>query len=208
MVFYGEPTWRSPLPALDELISTILSQNTNDANRDRAFESLRDRFPTWEAVRDAPEEDVVDSIRTAGLAKQKGPRIQKILKEITEQRGELDLDFLNDMSTQGAYDWLQQFKGVGPKTASIVLLFSLGKSAFPVDTHIHRVSGRLGLRPPKLNADKSHKHLAEQFPPDTYYNAHLNLIRLGREICLARQPKCEMCPLQEHCQYYAEHVNE
>lgn len=200
--FYGEPSWRPPLAPLDELISTILSQNTNDTNRDRAFESLRNTFPTWEIVRDAPKEEVVDAIRTAGLANQKGPRIQAVLKEITEQRGELALDFLKEIPTQEVYDWLLQFKGVGPKTASIVLLFSLGKPAFPVDTHIHRVSGRLGLRPLEMNADKAHEHLAEQFQVDTYYAAHLNLIRLGREICLARLPKCEICPLKGQCDYY------
>jgi endonuclease-3 len=204
--FYGEPTWRSELPPLDELISTILSQNTNDTNRDRAFESLKKEFSTWEEVRDAPAGKIVDAIRVAGLANQKGPRIQSILREITEQRGSLDLDFLKDMSTQDVYNWLLKFKGVGPKTASIVLLFSLGKPAFPVDTHIHRVSGRLGLRPPEMGADKAHAHLAEQFPQETYYTAHLNLIRLGREICSARQPKCTICPLQENCRYYTENL--
>lgn len=202
--FYGEPTWRFKLPPLDELISTIISQNTNDTNRDRAFESLKKEFSTWEEVRDAPEGEIVDAIRVAGLANQKGPRIQNILREITEERGSLDLNFLADMPTPDAYDWLLKFNGVGPKTASIVLLFSLGKFAFPVDTHVHRVSGRLGLRPPEMGADKAHEHLADQFLPETYYTAHLNLIRLGREICLARQPKCAICPLQVHCQYYAE----
>ena len=204
--FYGEPTWRTELAPLDELVSTILSQNTNDANRDRAFDSLKENFADWKEVRDAPVEEVVDAIRVAGLANQKGPRIQSILKEISEERGALDLDFLAAMSSQEAYDWLMKFKGVGPKTASIVLLFSLGKSAFPVDTHIHRVTGQLGLRPPKMNADKAHEHLADLFSPDTYYTAHLNLIRLGREICQARQPKCEICPLPDYCQYYVENV--
>lgn len=204
--FYGEPTWRTELAPLDELVSTILSQNTNDANRDRAFDSLKKNFADWKEVRDASEEEVVDAIRVAGLAKQKGPRIQSILKEISEERGGLNLDFLAAMSSQEAYDWLMKFKGVGPKTASIVLLFSLGKSAFPVDTHIHRVTGRLGLRPLNMNAEKAHEHLADQFSPDTYYTAHLNLIRLGREICQARQPKCEICPLLDYCQYYAENV--
>jgi len=110
---------------------------------------------------------------------------------------------LDDFSSQEAYDWLMQFKGVGPKTASIVLLFSLGKPAFPVDTHVHRISGRVGLRPLKMSADKSHEHLAEQFPPETYYAAHLNIIRLGREICQARKPQCQICPIHELCEYYS-----
>jgi endonuclease-3 len=202
--FYGHPDWRNPLPPLDELVSTILSQNTNDANRDRAFESLRDKFSTWEEVRDADPDKVLEAIRTAGLANQKGPRIQNILKEITDQRGSLDLSFLSDMSTEDAREWLLQFKGVGPKTAAIVLQFSLGKPAFPVDTHIYRVTGRLGLRPAKMNADQAHHYLAELLPEETYYDIHLNLIRLGREICHARKPNCPDCPLQDICDYYAE----
>ncbi len=206
--FYGQPVWRNPLPAIDELVSTILSQNTNDTNRDKAFFALRERFPTWEQVRDANTADVIESIRIAGLANQKGPRIQNVLEKIATLRGSLDLDFLKEYSTKEASDWLLQFKGVGPKTASIVLLFSLDKPAFPVDTHVYRITGRLGLRPPKMNADKAHDHLAEQFPEETYYAAHLNIIRLGREICKARQPQCEICPLQVMCVYYAENSPE
>jgi endonuclease-3 len=202
--FYGHPDWRNPLPPLDELVSTILSQNTNDINRDRAFESLRNRFPTWEKVRDADSDQVIDSIRTAGLANQKGPRIQNILKEITIQRGSLDLSFLSEMPTETARNWLLQFKGVGPKTAAIVLQFSLEKPAFPVDTHIYRVTGRLGLRPAKMNAEKAHNYLAGLFPEETYYDVHLNLIRLGREICNARNPNCPDCPLKDICAYIAE----
>ncbi|MCK4976481.1 MAG: endonuclease III [Anaerolineales bacterium] len=201
--FYGHPEWRNPLPPVDELVSTILSQNTNDTNRDRAFETLRARFPTWEEVRDAPQEEVIEAIRSAGLANQKGPRIQHALSEISDQRGEISLDFLEELSPEEASNWLMQFKGVGPKTAAIVLLFSLGKPAFPVDTHIHRVSGRIGLRPAQMNADKAHEHLANLFPPETYYAAHLNIIRLGREICQARRPNCAICPLQDLCDYYA-----
>ena len=201
--FYGFPQWRNPLPPIDELVSTILSQNTNDTNRDRAFQALKNRFPTWEEVRDADANLVIETIRPAGLANQKGPRIQNILKEITRQRGKLDLSFLNEMSTDEARNWLLQFKGVGPKTAAIVLQFSLEKPAFPVDTHIYRVTGRLGIRPEKMNADQAHDFLAGSLPPQTYYAAHLNLIRLGREICHARKPDCPRCPLQDYCDYYA-----
>lgn len=201
---YGEPIWRQPLPPLDELVSTILSQNTNDTNRDRAFAALKERLPTWEAVRDADPENVITAIRVAGLANQKGPRIQAVLKTITQERGILDLDFLHDLPAGEAYDWLLKFKGVGPKTASIVMQFSLDKPAFPVDTHIHRISGRLGLRPAKMNADAAHQHLANLFQPDTYFAAHLNLIRLGREVCKAQKPQCDRCPLQDLCPYYQE----
>ena len=203
LTFYGHPEWRNPLPPVDELVSTILSQNTNDTNRDRAYEALRARYPTWEEVRDAPQEGVIEAIRTAGLANQKGPRIQNVLRDITDKRGEISLDFLDDLSPEEASKWLMQFKGVGPKTASIVLLFSLGKPAFPVDTHIHRVSGRIGLRPAQMNAEKAHEFLANLFPIDAYYAAHLNIIRLGREICQARRPTCSKCPLQNLCNYYA-----
>jgi endonuclease-3 len=201
--FYGHPEWRDPLPALDELVSTILSQNTNDANRDRGFTNLRDRFPTWEQVRDADPNDVIEAIRPAGLANQKGPRIQMALKQITELRGELDLSFLKDYSPQEAVDWLVQFKGVGPKTAAIVLQFALDMPAFPVDTHIYRITGRIGLRPEKMNADKTHPHMEGLLPPETYYPAHLNIIRLGREICKARKPNCSECPLQDLCDFRA-----
>jgi len=199
---YGIPEWRDPLPAIHELVCTILSQNTNDRNRDVAFNALIARFPTWEAVRDADPNDVINEIRPAGLANQKGPRLQQVLRQITDERGELNLDFLKEYSAQDALDWLTRFKGVGPKTASIVLQFALGIPAFPVDTHIYRVSGRLGLRPEKMTADQAHPHLAALFPPETYGPGHLNLIRLGREICLARKPKCEICPLSDVCDYF------
>lgn len=199
--FYGEPLWRNPLPALDELVSTILSQNTNDVNRDRAFDALRAKFPAWEAVRDAKEKDVIEAIRPAGLANQKGPRIQQVLRAITQERGNLDLSFLEALSVEEARAWLTKFNGVGPKTAAIVLCFSLHKPAFPVDTHIYRVTGRIGLRPQRMTVEQAHPHLEALFPPETYYAAHLNLIRLGREICTARKAMCEKCPIRKLCDY-------
>ena len=199
---YGEPTWRDSLPILDELISTILSQNTSDTNRDRAFLRLKGTFKTWEDVRDADGEAVIEAIRSAGLANQKGPRIQKILQQITEERGTLELDFLRDLKTEDAMSWLMRFNGVGPKTASIVLLFSLDKPAFPVDTHIQRVTGRVGLRPEAMNNEQAHHHLGELFPPESYKSAHLNIIRLGREVCHPHNPACDICVLQTLCDYY------
>jgi endonuclease III len=199
--FYGEPTWRNPLPPVDELISTILSQNTNDANRDRAFLGLRRRFRTWEQVRDADADSVVEAIRPAGLANQKGPRIQQVLRQITAERGSLDLGFLKELPLEEARAWLMKFKGVGPKTAAILLCFSLGRPAFPVDTHIYRVTGRVGLRPERLSVENAHPYLEKTFPPEAYYAAHLNLIRLGREFCYARKPACESCPLLLLCNY-------
>lgn len=201
LAFYGEPIWRNPLPAIDELVSTILSQNTNDVNRDKAFESLRRRFPTWEAVRDADPAEVVEAVRVAGLANQKGPRIQQVLQQITRERGNLDLSFLNDLPLEEARAWLMKFNGVGPKTAAIVLCFSLNRPAFPVDTHVYRVSGRLGLRPEKMSVEDAHPHIESLLPPETYYAAHLNIIRLGREICQARKPNCPACPLRSLCDF-------
>ena len=199
--FYGEPIWRNPLPAIDELVSTILSQNTNDINRDRGFNALRAKFGTWEEVRDADTMDVVNAIRPAGLANQKGPRIQQVLRSITEERGSLDLSFLENLTVEEARAWLTRFNGVGPKTAAIVLCFSLNKPAFPVDTHIYRVTGRIGLRPEKMTVEQAHPHLESLFPPETYYAAHLNIIRLGREICQARRPRCEICPIIKLCDF-------
>jgi endonuclease-3 len=198
---FGRPTWRTPLPPVDELVSTILSQNTNDINRDRAFNTLQMKFPTWEAVRDAKTKDVIAAIRPAGLANQKGPRIQKVLHAITEERGSLDLSFLKELPLEEARSWLTKFNGVGPKTAAIVLCFSLNRPAFPVDTHIYRVTGRIGLRPEKMTVEQAHPYLESLLPPETYYAAHLNLIRLGREICHARKPDCPHCPIRKLCDY-------
>jgi len=203
LAVYGEPTWRDRKPPVDELVSTILSQNTNDLNRDRAFETLRKRFPTWEAVRDAKPRQVVSAIRVAGISNQKGPRIQAALRAITDERGRLELDFLRKQPPEAVRAWLLQIEGVGPKTAAIVMQFALDMPAFPVDTHIHRVSGRIGLRPPKAGREKSHEILAGLFAPETYYAAHLNLIRHGREICKAGRPRCEQCSLTDLCDYYA-----
>lgn len=199
---FGLPEWRDPLPAVDELVSTILSQNTNDRNRDVAFNRLREAFPTWEAVRDADPAAVIEAVRPAGLANQKGPRLQEVLRQISAERGNLDLDFLRAWPPEEVHAWLTRFNGVGPKTAAIVMVFSLGIPAFPVDTHIYRVSGRLGLRPEKMTVEQAHPHLASLFDPATYGPAHLNLIRLGREICSARKPACERCPLTDLCAWY------
>jgi endonuclease-3 len=198
---YGNPTWRTPLPPVDELVSTILSQNTNDINRDKAFHALKSRFPDWEQVRQAKEEEIVDAIRVAGLANQKGPRIKTVLNQIYEETGGLDLNFLADLPVDQARAWLLRFKGVGLKTAAIVLQFSLNRPAFPVDTHIYRVTGRLGLRPKTMNLEKTHHLMEELASPGEYYAGHLNLIRLGREICHAHKPECAHCPVNDLCQY-------
>lgn len=199
---FGVPEWRPSLSPVDELVSTILSQNTNDTNRDVAFKQLKESFPDWKSVIEADTQDIMDAIRTAGLGNQKGPRIQNALQDIAQQMdGEINLDFLRDMPKDEARQWLMAVKGVGPKTAAIVLLFSLGIPAFPVDTHIYRVSGRLGLRPMNFSVEKVHTYLEERIPEDAYYDLHLNLIRLGREVCGARNWHCFRCPVEDLCEF-------
>ena len=198
---YGEPEWRPHLDPVSELVSTILSQNTNDVNRDVAFDRLRERLPTWEGVRDADGQVVIDAIRPAGLANQKGPRIQQALRFISEERGELELGFLADWPVEDAKAWLSSIKGVGPKTAAIVLLFSLGRPAFPVDTHVHRVTKRLGLIGPRVSREKAHVELERLVEPEMYYAFHLNLIRHGRQVCTSRIAHCQSCALCDLCGY-------
>jgi endonuclease-3 len=198
---YGDHPWH-PRDPVATLVNTILSQNTNDVNRDAAYKRLREQFPTWEVVRDAPEEELVEAIRPAGLGPTKAPRIQGALQRITEREGEIKPDFLHDMSGEEAREWLTDLPGVGPKTAAIVLCFALGKPAFPVDTHVHRVSGRLGLIPEGTGREKAHDVLEEIVPEAIYYPFHLNLIAHGRTVCHARNPECEHCLLREDCQYY------
>jgi endonuclease-3 len=200
---FGRPDWRRGLPPLDELIDCILSQSTNDANRDRAFAGLRAAFPDWHAVMEAPTEAVIAAIRPAGLANQKAPRIQQVLRRIHEERGQLNIDFLADVPIDEAKAWLTALDGVGPKTAAIVLCFAFDRPAFPVDTHIHRVGQRIGFLPQGISADKAHAVMEAIVPPGDYYSFHIQLITHGREICQARRPKCERCPLTAHCDYYA-----
>ena len=199
---YGRPQWRKNTLPMDELVSCILSQNTNDTNRDRGFDALKARYATWQDVVDAPVEEMIDTIRVAGLANQKGPRIQEVLRIIQAESGDYDIDFLNDMSIDDAKAWLTNLPGVGPKTAAIVLCFAFGRAAFPVDTHVHRVGRRIGFLPDKISADRAHPVMEAIVPPEDYYGFHINMIQHGRAICQARGPRCEQCPLTEHCDYY------
>lgn len=199
---YGYPTWRQHLPPVDELVNCIISQNTSDVARDKGYAQLITRFPTWEQVRDAPVEQVIEALAPAGLSHQKGPRIQAALRTVTERVGRISLDPLNDMTNEEAKAWLTSINGVGPKTAAIVLCFAFGRNAFPVDTHVHRVTGRLGLIGPKVNADKAHDILEELVPPEDYYAFHLQVIQHGRQVCHARRPECERCVLQKECDYF------
>jgi endonuclease-3 len=198
---YGSPDWRPTNPALDELVLTILSQNTSDVNSGRAFEALKARYPVWRAVMEAPVDELAETIRSGGLGKQKAPRIQAALRRILEERGEFSLDFLRDMPAGGALRWLTAIGGVGLKTASIVLLFSFGQPAFPVDTHITRITRRLGFVGPKASPDKISELWASLVPPTWYFPLHLNLLRHGREVCRAPTPRCALCILHDICRY-------
>lgn len=204
---YGPRTWESAGDPLGELVGTVLSQHTSDINTARAYRSLRERFPTWEAVIAAPVEEVEEAIRCGGLAAVKAPRIQRILRAILEERGALSLDGIESMPTGEARDWLTALPGVGPKTASCVLLFSLGQPALPVDTHVHRIALRLGLVPPKTSAEAAHGLLEAQVGDDRdrVYAFHMNAIAHGKAVCTARNPRCGICPLQECCDFHRAH---
>ncbi len=197
--YFGEPVRPKNLTVLDILIETILSQNTNDRNRDVAFRRLKERFSDWEAVRQAPAEAVEEAIRPAGLAPQKAPRIQGLLNWAHETFGTLNLEFICTWPEEKALKTLTGVKGVGVKTASVVLMLACQKDVFPVDTHIHRIAKRLRLIPEKASAEKAHALLAPLIPQGKAFSLHINLLRLGRTICRARNPQCEKCPLRDLC---------
>ncbi|MBI3647746.1 MAG: endonuclease III [Actinobacteria bacterium] len=184
---------------LEELILTVLSQHTSDANAERAYGALRARYPTWEKVARARTAALADAIRSGGLANTKAPRIQAILREIFRREGRYDLSWTRDAGDERVREYLVSLPGVGPKTAAVVLAFALGRDAIPVDTHVHRVSTRLGLVPPKTSADKADRLLHDLVPAPIRIELHVGLIRLGREICKAGRPRCESCPLNDLC---------
>jgi endonuclease-3 len=187
------------LDPLEELVLTILSQNTSDVNRDRAWAALRARYPTWEALAQARPADVARAIRPGGLAKTKAPRILAVLREIRQREGGFDLAWMREASDEEIVEYLTSLPGVGPKTAACVLAFALDRPALPVDTHVHRVSTRLGLLAPGTSAARAHEVLAALVPPRLRVSMHVGLIRLGRELCRAGRPRCEECPLQDLC---------
>lgn len=199
---YGLPLWRRRGDPTEQLVMTILSQHTSDINSDRAFRSLQAAFPHWQAVIEAPTPAVVTAIRSGGLANQKAPRIQQALRQIWQQNGSFDLNHLATWPVAEARAWLMQLPGVGAKTASIVLLFSLQRPAFAVDTHVHRLSRRLGLAPAGATPARVMHTIEQLAPADWLYPLHLNLIRHGRAVCKARRPHCDTCFLQRHCPFY------
>ncbi len=223
---YGRPAWGRRLGPTSELILTILTQNSADTNAERAFESLRQAFPSnqpveaheaghgwgglglppgvppdWLAVEQAPVAELVEAIRSGGLAQQKAPRIQAALRLIRAERGDHSLEFLGEMPALEARDWLTRIDGVGRKTASVLLLFSFGTPLMPVDRHVERVGWRVGLIPQKASADDAHELYLAMLEPDQMYEAHVNLITHGRQVCHARNPECGRCPLAPRCRY-------
>ena len=200
---YGRPALTPRLPPVDELVYTVLSQNTADVNTDRTFAALRRRFPTWSAVRDAPVEEVEAAISLGGLAATKAPRIKAILTALSApgEAAEPDLGALDDLDDEAAAAWLEALPGVGPKTAACVLLFSLGRPVMPVDTHVHRLARRLGLVDDGVSAEQAHPLLTALAGPQPgqIYAAHVDLVRHGRRVCHARRPRCGECVLAGLC---------
>jgi endonuclease-3 len=196
---YGSLEWQSGEEPVAVLVGTILSQNTSDANSGRAFNSLISSFGSWEAIASAPVEHIAQTIESGGLSRVKAVRIKQILEEIEREQGCISLDFLEAMNVSEARDYLMHLPGVGPKTASCVLLFALGKPCLPVDTHVFRVAKRLGLIDSRVSIEQAHSLLQKQVPASKVYQFHLHLIRHGRQVCHARRPRCDECVLEGVC---------
>lgn len=199
---YGSHNWQSSQSPLFVLVQTILSQNTSDINSGYAFESLLTSFPSWEDVATAEVDEIATSIRVGGLGDIKAKRIKQVLNEIRREQGELDLSFLNQLPLAEARNWLKQLPGVGTKTANCVLLFSLGRPALPVDTHVFRVANRLGLIDSRASVERAHELLESLVPDDDVYQFHTLMIEHGRKACKARRPRCTRCVLWELCPSY------
>ena len=189
------------LPVIDEVVATVLSQHTSDTNSERAFAQLKESFSSWEQVAAAPRWQVAGAIRSGGLADQKARSIQQILAAICEREGRLDLGRLHDLDDVAARIYLESLPGVGPKTAACVLTFAMGRAAFPVDTHVHRVATRLGWLPAKTAADRAHRLLGPMVPADIRYDLHVAMIGHGRTVCRAQRPRCGACVLNDLCAY-------
>jgi endonuclease-3 len=196
---YGAPPAPRRLPPLDELVLTILSQNTNDTNRDRAYADLRAKLPEWDDVAGAPLPVIERAIRSGGLAPTKAPRIRAVLRALRDRGIALDDRALRRIRHDRLFELLVELPGVGPKTAACVLLFSLDRPYFPVDTHVHRVATRLGLVPPRATPVQTQAQLQVALAPADMYEVHMNLIRHGRHVCVALRPICSQCVLNDIC---------
>jgi endonuclease-3 len=204
---FGTPRPESRMAPLDEVVFTILSQNTTDTNRDRAWASLWKRFETWEQIAAAPADEVAAAIEIGGLHQVKARRIQELLARIEKERGELSLDHLEHLDQEDAAAELAAFKGIGAKSVNCILLFSLGLPAFPVDTHVHRILRRLGILETG-DLSRANRDIQEHVPDEIAYPLHMNLIRYGREVCHARRPKCGSCNLEDLCVYDDKNMEE
>jgi endonuclease-3 len=198
---FGIPAGRDRPDLIGSFVVTMLSQHTSDLNADRAFEKLKERFPEWRDVAEARTRAIERAIRSAGLAGQKAPRIRAFVRWVKDTFGDYDLSALRDMPTDEITDRLTSVNGIGIKTVSVVLLFSLGRDVFPVDTHVHRICRRVGLVPDKATAEQTHHRMAPLVPPGKALSLHVNLLRLGRTLCRARKPDCPACPLHRLCDY-------
>jgi endonuclease-3 len=198
---YGIPRRERSGDPLDILIGTILSQNTNDRNRDKAYQRLRTWFPHWKDVLETRTRSIVSAIRPGGLAKQKARRIHEILHWIRTREEKVSLAFLKKMDLEEIKKTIGTLKGIGPKTFHCLLLFGLGREAFPVDTHILRIGKRLGLLPERMDAGRAHAWIVPFLPKGKCLSLHLNLIRFGRSVCKARKPQCNICFLTKECLY-------
>src|SRR5947209_766663 len=200
---YGELPFSSKDP-MSMLVDIILSHRTRDEQTAAAYDNLLQRFGSWEAVRDAPTSEVQATIDNVNFPEVKAPRLQTIMRQITQERGNLNLDFLCDLPVEESAAWLNRFEGVGPKTTACVLLFSCQQPLLPVDVHVHRVSGRLGLIGKKVTADQAHTLLQVLLPQDarSIYNFHKALLRHGQRVCVYEHPRCNQCVVTNLCDYY------
>jgi endonuclease-3 len=198
--YYGVPQWDGPSAPLDSMVKTILSQSTSDANSGAAFRSLKRRFPSWKAVAEADPAEIADAIRPGGLANQKGVRIRNFLLWAKEQFGAYTIRPICEMDPGHAYDLFCTVHGIGVKTVAVTLLFACGKDVFPVDTHVNRITRRVGVVPANSSPEKTHWLMAPHVPRGKGFSLHVNLLRLGREVCRSA-PKCGICPLRRTCDH-------
>lgn len=201
---HGSRPFEARREPMHELISTILSQRTTHADEETAYRHMWERFGTWEGIRDAPVAELTEAIKTSRWPETKAPHIKAVVGQIIAERGEPNIDFLADLPVEDAMRWLMALPGVGLKTSSLVMLFCFYKPVLPVDTHVHRVSQRVGLIGPKVTAEQAHKLLLPLFPKDALilYNFHVSALRHGQRICTWNNPRCEVCPLTSLCDWY------
>ena len=198
--YQGPVTWTPRYDPISELVFTILTQHTSDNNALKAFNNLIGKFPEWQDVLDADDDEIAKTIFIGGLSKIKAPRIKSVLKVIKSNRGSFNIDFLSQLTLTEAKNWLKSLPGVGPKTAAVVLAFALNMPAMPVDTHIYRVSKRLGLIGKKTDVGKAHDILEKSVDTNKVFSFHVYLIQHGRTVCKARKPLCNECVMSDKCQ--------